>query len=376
MKILFACNTLHGFFNFRKEVLQHFVDKGAWAYIIYPEGTEEGLDQTQFQEGCQLCPCKFSPNGKNPIQDIKFLLFYIRVLSATHPDIAINYTIKPNIYGTIAASLHGIPVIDMVPGLGISFSGQGLFSSLLFPFYSFFLRKADYVVVLNEDDKQVLQVHSHVDESRLVLFSGGEGINLDYYSYIEGTFEKPRFVMISRLLYDKGFREFVEVARLIHKDYPEIEFDIAGSFNNKNKGSVSKKELISVIQEGEVNYLGYVSDIRCLLSDPNIVVVLPSYYREGMNRSLMEAAAVGRPIITTDLPGLRELVEDGYNGYLIEPRSVPSLLNAVGDVLLLSSSQLSKLGENGRKFVENRFGIEKVLCQYDEIIESILSSNV
>ena len=286
-----------------------------------------------------------------------------------------NYTIKPNIYGGLAAQLKGVPSVAMAPGLGYSFSRKGIFGYVLRKLYVMALGLAKTVLVLNSSDRDCL-MKAGLDGKKIVLLEGGEGINLKKFPYTEGEFSHSRFLMVSRLLYDKGYREFVSVAKRVKEIYPDVCFDIVGTINEHNPAGVPKSVVEKDVKTGSIRYLGYREDIFRELSDPNTVVVLPSYYREGMNRSLMEACSCGRPVITTSLPGLRELVVEGENGYLVEPRDEVSLYDKIKAFLDLPIERRVQMGRRSREIVERCFDVENVKTKYEEIIILLIAPNV
>ena len=374
MRILFCCNTLHGFCNFRLDVVEHLIENGNEAVIIYPYKDGDEATLKTLPAGCRAIECRMSPNGKSIVQDIGYFFRLLRVFKQENPDIIFNYTIKPNIYGGLAARLKCIPSVAMVPGLGYSFSRKGLFGYVLRKLYVMVLGLAKTVFVLNSSDLDCL-IKAGLNGKRIVLLNGGEGINLKRFPYIEGEFSNPRFLMVSRLLYDKGYREFVSVAKRVKRIYPDIRFEIVGTINEHNPTGVPTSELDADVRSGCIRYLGYSDDIFRELSDPNTIVVLPSYYREGMNRSLMEACSCGRPVITTNLPGLREFVVDGENGFLAESQDVDSLYDKIKAFLELPAESRVLMGYRSRKIAEARFDVEEVKSVYDKTIERIISDS-
>lgn len=373
MRILFCCNTLHGFCNFRLDVVKHLIGKGNEAVILYPYMKGDEMTVTSLPMGCRAIVCRMSPNGKSVFQDAGYLLRLLSIFRQENPDLVINYTVKPNIYGGLAAKLRKVPSISVVPGLGYVFSKKGVIGSLLRRFYIWGLRLAQSVFVLNSSDRDSL-MDAGLDKERIVLLKGGEGVNLTRFPFYEGSFLHPRFLMVSRLLYDKGYREFVAVARRVSALYPNIRFEIAGTINEQNPSGVPLKEVETDEQSGCIRYLGYIENINKELSEPNTIVVLPSYYREGMNRSLMEACSCGRPIITTNLPGLRELVVDGENGFLVEPGDVDSLFEKIVAFIDLPIAKRIQMGHKSRELAESRFDIKDVQNVYDKTIEKIIVS--
>ena len=373
MRILFCCNTLHGFCNFRLDVVEHLVRKGNEAVIVYPYKEDDELILQTLPEGSRAIPCKMSPNGKSLTQDTGYFLRLLKILRKERPDLVINYTVKPNIFGGIAAKISGVPSVAMAPGLGYVFTKKGALGWFLRKIYIYGLRFAEFVLTLNSSDQEQL-VANGLKKERIILLKGGEGVNLKRFPYSEGVYEKPRFLMISRLLYDKGYREFVNAASKIKAIYPDTRFEIAGTLNEQNPAGVPHCILFEDERAGRIKYIGYVEKIVKELADT--VVVLPSYYREGMNRSLMEACSCGRPIITTCLPGLKELVIDGVNGFLVEPKSTDSLLNGINSFMKLPLEKRVEMGRISRELAEKRFSVQNVMIVYDRIIEQIFSRNV
>lgn len=375
MRILFCCNTLHGFCNFRLDVVNHLVGKGIEAVIVFPykEGDEKIVQA--LPAGCRAIECKMSPTGKSFSQDFRYLVGLMRILGKEKPDIVFNYTVKPNIYGGIAARVKGIPSVAVAPGLGYVFAKNGVIGSLLRKFYVAGLGLAKTVFVLNSSDRDCL-LKAGLKKEKVILLEGGEGVDLKRYPFREGKYLSPRFLMISRLLYSKGYREFATVARKVKADYPEVSFEIAGLFYEQNPDGVPQSVVQKDVGSGSLNYLGYIEDITSELTDPNTVVVLPSYYREGMNRSLMEACSCGRPVITSNLPGLRELVSDGVNGYLVEPKNPDSLYDKINSFLQLPLERKVQMGYQSRKIAQKRFDVESVKTIYARTISKILKINV
>lgn len=376
MRFLFCCNTLHGFCNFRLDVVEHLIGKGNEAVIVYPHKDGDEATLKTLPNGCRAVECRMSPNGKSVFQDFGYFFRLLRVFRREKPDLVFNYTIKPNIYGGLAAKLKSIPSVAMAPGLGYSFSRKGLFGYVLRKLYVLALGLAKAVFVLNSSDLDCL-IKAGLNGKKIILLEGGEGINLKKFPYTEGEFSHPRFLMVSRLLYDKGYREFVSVAKRVKEIYQDVCFDIVGTINEQNPAGVPKSVVEDDVKSRSIRYLGYKEDIFRELSDPNTVVVLPSYYLEGMNRSLMEACSCGRPVITTNLPGLRELVVEGENGYLVEPRDEVSLYDKIKAFLELPVERRVQMGRRSREIAETHFNVERVKSMYDKIIGRIITdSNV
>lgn len=375
MRILFCCNTLHGFCNFRLDVVEHLMGKGYSTIIVYPykDGDEKTL--RNLPVGCRAVQCKMSPCGKSLFQDAGYLFQLLKVFRQENPDLVFNYTVKPNIYGGIAARIRGIPSVAIAPGLGYTFAKKGVLGYLLRRYYIMGLGLAKSVFVLNSTDRNNL-IDAGLKDNKIVLLDGGEGVNLERFPFSEGDYTHPRFLMISRLRYDKGYREFVSVAARVKSLYPNARFEIAGSLNEKNPSGVPRSVVEADERSGYIRYLGFIEDISRELADPNTVVVLPSYYREGMNRSLMEACSCGRPVITTNLPGLKELVVEGENGFLAEPKNVDSLFQKIVAFMELPEKIRVQMGHKSREIAEKKFNVDAIKTEYDLAIAKIMNTDV
>jgi len=271
--------------------------------------------------------------GLNPISDIISTIQLTRKINQIKPDIVFSFFPKPAIFGTLAASMAKTPrIVAMLEGLGYSFTpceGNKFenFKKKFIRFFQVFLYKLSFVfldrlIFLNLDDPIDL-----LDKYRIKVkdykILGGIGVSLDDYPYVHPSLSPVRFIFIGRLLVEKGIHEFIKATQYVKHIYPETEFVILGTIDTKNPGSLTNQELNNLIKEQLINYPGHVDDVHEWINNSS-VFVLPSY-REGIPLSTQEAMSVGRPIITTDVPGCRETVEDGINGFLIPPKNTEEL---------------------------------------------------
>lgn len=367
MKIIFCSNNLSGIYLFRKDILKHYINKGNEVIVIYPKSSNKQIYLEKISRLCRCIAVDMLPNSQNPIIDFKLYKQLKALYKTERPDFVINFTIKPNIYSALAANSLGIKVIDMIAGLGYVFQGNSIKKKLARLLYKYGLSKAQKVIVLNKNNYNII-ADRYVDRHKLVLFEGGEGVNMNEYPYKENEFKNTRFIMVARLLYDKGFQQFVDAAKIVKAKYPDISFELLGGFSEDSPTGVKKEELQKYINEGIINYLGRTNDVQSYVLRNGTVVVVASYYMEGMNRALMEACSMGRPIITTDMPGCREMVDDGVNGYCIEPRNSKALAEACIKFIELPREKKESMAKASHEKCKRQFDVALVIKKYDELL--------
>jgi len=278
------------------------------------------------------------------------------------PAAYLSLTIKPNLYGAVAARLAGIPAILNVSGLGTAFLSGHWFGRFVGLLYKLAFKRASIVFFQNPHDRALFLGRGLVcaDQARLVP---GSGINLEHFPHTplpdDGDF---RFLLVARLLGDKGIREYVEAARALRRDLPAVRFQLLGPIDQGNPTAISPDELECWSREGVIEYLGETADVRPYIAAAS-AIVLPSY-REGLPRTLLEGAAMGRPLIATNVPGCREVVENGVNGLLCEARSANSLGQAMLKLAALDLPSRAIMGERSRAIIEQRFNEELVAQAY------------
>jgi glycosyltransferase involved in cell wall biosynthesis len=370
MKILFCDNRLGGLLGFRIDIIKHFVDEGHEVCLIVPPArTDWDKVGAKLASGVRTIEVNMQPSGLNPLQDIHLFLQYINIFKKEKPDIVFNYTIKPNIYSSIAAKLCGSHVVCMLAGLGYMFEGRGLLKYLGLKLYKHGLSKADKVFVLNQMNYDKIVSSKMVGGDKLILLKGGEGVNLEDYAFQPADYaDGILFLMVSRVLYDKGYGEFIEAARELKGKYQNVDFEILGPLAYDSPMGVPPEVFERDKGKGVFHYLGVVPNVSSFVSRKNTVIVLPSKYGEGLNRSLMEACAIGRPIITTDIPGCRETVDNKKNGYLIPMNDSKALVSAMESFIKLSPEEKVQMASYSHQLAVSRFNIEDVIRMYDDIV--------
>lgn len=375
MKLLFCDNTIWGLCNFREPVFRHFHERGHEIVLVAPadEGTQI---KTRVPAYARHIPVHLARTGRNPLSDIGYMRQLYSIYRRERPDYIFHYTIKPNIYGTLAARLCGIPSTAMVAGLGYMFQKRNVTGRLALGLYRFGLHYARHVFVLNQGNRDTLLKHHIASEDKLVLLKGGEGIDTSIIK--EGNThrgDKTTFLMVARALYDKGYAEFVEAARLLKDKRAEADFCLLGAIDEAYPNAVSKETMKADVQSGCIKYLGFTDHPLEVMSRPGTVIVLPSYH-EGLNRSLMEACALGKPIITTDIPGCRETVEDGKNGYLVPVKDAQALAGAMTRYLSLDADAKAAMGHASRAMAVERFDISHVIAEYEKVVGQCMQKTI
>jgi glycosyltransferase involved in cell wall biosynthesis len=301
--------------------------------------------------------------GTNPVRDAKLFLRYLRTLRRERPAAFLGYTIKPNVYGSLAAHSLGIPVINNVSGLGTAFIRDTWITRVVKGLYRLALRRSHTVFFQNEDDRRVFVDNKLVTPDRTALVPGS-GIDLQRFEPADVLRRQQgfQFLLIARLLYDKGVGEFVDAARLIKPTHPEARCTLLGFLDAKNRTAVSRDDVDRWVSEGIIEYLGSSDDVRPFIAEADCVV-LPSY-REGTPRTLLEAAAMAKPLIATDVPGCREVVEDGQNGFLCRVKDARDLATKMIGMMEMAPADRRAMGEAGRQKMERQFDERLVIDAY------------
>lgn len=320
--------------------------------------------------GCQCVHLPIDKNGSNPLMDLVLCLRYYGALRSLRPKAFLGYTIKPNIYGSIAAHLLGIPVVNNIAGLGSIFIRETFLTRVVRSLYKIALRRSHQVFFQNEDDLKLFSKLGLVSRQAAGLLPGS-GVNLDNYvpePPVTQDTRPYRFLMVARVLKNKGVEEYVEAARRLRSAGVNAEFQLLGALDAANPNSIPAEKIAEWGSAGLLSYLGKTDDVRPYLANADCVV-LPSY-REGVPRALLEAAAMARPIIATDVTGCRDAVEDGINGFLCEVKNAASLAEKMQNMLSLAPARRVAMGLAGRRKVEAEFDEQLVIHKYVSAIES------
>jgi glycosyltransferase involved in cell wall biosynthesis len=316
----------------------------------------------------QRISVRIERSGLNPLSDLRLLAAYRGLLKRLRPVAYLGYTIKPNIYGSLAAASLGIPAIPNVSGLGTAFIRQGPVQQIVTRLYRVGFRRAPVVFFQNDEDRQLF-IDRRIVRREQARVLPGSGVDLERFAPAPLPADPPTFLLIGRLLGDKGVREFVEAARLLRAELPNARFQLLGPVDEGNRTAISHDQLDSWVAEGVVEYLGTTDDVRPSIAAAT-AVVLPSY-REGLPRSLIEAAAMARPLVATDVPGCRDVVDDGLNGFLCTVRDPASLANAMRRVAELQPEQRLAMGEVARRKVQEKFSEEFVVRAYLDVLAAL-----
>lgn len=374
MKIVICVNTAWNLVNFRSGLIRALVLAGHDVVAVAPD---DKYAFTLKDLGCRFVPLYMENGGTNPLQDALLMWRFLRFFSQEKPDLYLGYTVKPNVYGSIAARMHGIPVINNISGLGAVFIKGGWLLHVMCWLYRTAIKRSAKVFFQNQDDL-TLFIEKGIVQPDITELLPGSGIDLNHFTpspvpRFKDSNLRFQFLLIARMLRDKGVVEFVEAARLLRRNWPKVEFCLLGLVDVKNPAAISKDEMDAWVAEGVVTYLGVSDDVRQQLVFADCVV-LPSY-REGTPRCLLEAAAMARPIITTDAVGCREVVDDGVNGYLCKVGDAGDLAKKMKRMLSLSLDQRLKMGRNGRLKIEREFDERLVIKKYLDAIQRLSTSS-
>lgn len=363
MRVAIVVNTSWNIHNFRMGLIQGLKEKGIEVIVIAPHDEYS----ERIQQHTPLYHIKMQQKGTNPFNDLLLLLDLYNLYKSIQPDCILHYTIKPNIYGTFAAQLAGIPSINNVSGLGTVFLHNDYVSKIAVRLYHLAFRFPSTVFFQNNDDRQLFLDRKIISQQNTGLLPGS-GINLSRFTPKVFPPVKPFiFLFASRLLYDKGVVEFAEAAKMVRKKYPYAICLIAGTLDNNTKLGISRQLLDQWVRENDIVYKGFVENTHDLIAESHCIV-LPSY-REGAPRILIEAAAMARPCIASNVPGCTEVIIDEYNGFLCKPKDSNSLADNMEKMLLLSKNALQKLGDNGRALAEEKFNEQIIIEKYLQAID-------
>ena len=370
MKILISVNTAWNLVNFRSGLIGALVAQG---HEVIAAAPDDVYAPRLAAMGCRFVPLPMHNGGTHPGRDALLLWRYLRLLTRERPDAYLGYTVKPNVYGSLAARWLRIPVINNIAGLGAVFIKGGWLVRLVRWLYRMALAHSAKVFFQNRDDRQLF-VAGGLVRSEVTELLPGSGIDLTKFAVtplaaINGAAGKFRFLLIARMLVDKGVGEYVEAARLLRQRYPQLECCLLGFVDVQNPAAVSRAQMDAWVSQGYVKYLGVSDDVRTEIAAADCIV-LPSY-REGTPRTLLEAAAMGRPVIATDAVGCRDVVDDGQNGYLCKVRDAADLAEKMERMLNLTLEQRQQMGDCGRLKMEREFDERIVIKKYLDAIRDL-----
>jgi len=371
-RIAFVANTAWNLWNFRHSLLEMLGNDEFELVCLAPEdGFQEKL---RGIKNLRFIPLKhLSRKSLSPFGNLQTLREIAGMLRREKPDLAIFYTVKPNIFGSLAARLAGIPAVASVEGMGYAATASPFLGRLIFALYRLAFRFVKKVVFLNHDDQAEFLRRSIVPIHKTLVIKG-TGVDINYFRPTKESVQSSVFLYIGRLLSDKGIREFVQAARQVKENATEARFQILGSPDADNPASIEPEELRHWVENQQIEYLGQTDDVRPFIARAS-VVVLPSY-REGMPRALLEGMAMGKPVITTDSVGCRDTVEEGKNGFIVPSENAEALASAMSRFLQLSPEVQDAMGRHSRQKAVAEFSNETVLPQYRQLLlDTLLEAN-
>lgn len=369
-KIVLVSNTSWALYNFRLKLIKWLIEKEVHIYCI---ANVDSYTSNLTDLGITFIQSNVENKGINPVNDIQYQSFLIRQYRKIDPDFIFHYTAKPNIYGSFAARLLGIKSVAFVSGTGYPFLKRNMINYIVKKLYKTAGHNCTEMWFINKDDLDLFITEKLVKKSKTRLLPG-EGIDVDFFSR-ESSYPQNDsnfiFLLSSRLIWDKGVGIFVQAARIIKKSYPWVRFQLLGYIDNLGSSSIKKKQIDEWSNEGIIEYLGGTSDVKKYLTKINCFV-MPSHYKEGIPKTLLEACSLEIPIITTNISGCRDVVTHGYNGLLCEPKNSQSLAESMKQILNMDYQTLKTMGENGRKKVINEFNESIVLDYYKSLLKDVL----
>lgn len=353
-KVLFLVNHDLVIYNFRKEIVQRLIQENYDVYISSPNGKRI---PELIEMGAHFIEAKMDRHGKSILNELKLLDYYKKIIREIQPDIIFGFTIKPNIWGAIAARKYNVPFVANITGLGSAVENPGFLQKITVLLYKYSFSKIQTIFFQNKENQQffidnkiALGKHKHLP---------GSGVNLKQFTPLEYPNDDTiEFVFISRIMKEKGIEQYLEAAKVIKDRYPNTHFHICGFCEEAYENKLQEYE-----RRGIITYHGMVSDIRKILKKTHCTIH-PTYYPEGLSNVLLESSACARPIITTNRSGCREVVNEGLNGFLIEEKNVTQLVEVVEKFIKLPHDARIEMGKQGRKIVEENFDRELVVESY------------
>ena len=364
MRVAVVINTSWNIWNFRRGLVRALQAAGHEVLAIAPPDDYSGRLETEL--GCRYVPVLMENKGTSPVKDAQLTRRFLGIYRRERPDVVLHFTIKPNIYGTLAAKLAGVPCINNVSGLGTVFIVENLVSKVARGLYRFAFQFPKKVFFQNNDDRELFIRYGLVRPALTGLVPGS-GVDLERFKPQPAEAVAPEpftFLMVARVLYEKGIVEYFEAARQVRAALgpANVRLRLLGGLDEAGGVGVPRATFEQWLAEGHVEYLGTSDHVATHLHQAHCVV-LPSY-REGTPKTLLEAAACGKPLVTTDVPGCRETVQHGRNGYLCQVRSADDLATKLLQVARLPPVRLAALGEASRQLAAEKFDEKLVLRQY------------
>lgn len=358
--VLLIASYTRSLILFRGPLIRELLDNGYIVFACAPDNDIKAIKKLE-DFGVKFISIPLSRRGLNVIKDLKLFISLCKLLIELKPDLLLLYTIKPNIYGSLAGYISNVKnIFSIVTGVGYVFYQENYLQKILSFFlktlYKISLKKNKVVFFQNVDDKALFKDLGIITKKNKVVILNGSGVDLKYYKDTEQKLKPITFLLISRLIKEKGINEYIEAAIIIKKKYPGVIFQIIGD-PEKGPSAITEDKLVNCDKNGYIQYLGFKEDVREYIKECSIYV-LPSY-REGTPRTVLEAMSMSRPIITTDAPGCRETVINGLNGFLVPIKNIGQLVEKM-EKFILDKTLIIKMGDESRKIAERKYDVKKV----------------
>jgi glycosyltransferase involved in cell wall biosynthesis len=370
-KIVIINNSSWGLYNFRSGIINAFLLKGYEVFTIAPR---DSYTSKIIELGCQHYNINVDSKSKNPLKDLIYCYELKKVLKVISPDIVLSFTAKPNIYGAIVANWLKLPTISNIAGLGIGFTKNTIMTNLLVVLYKISQSRVSHVFFQNRDDRNLF-LEKEIIENTSYSILPGSGVDLEKFRYSDPISKngKVTFLLFARMLYSKGVTILIEASRKLYQEgIYNFQINLVGDLGINSTDAITNSVMNELTKESYVNYLGGTDNVIPFIQECDCVI-LPSFYREGTPRGLLESLAIGRPIITTDMPGCKNTVNNGLNGYLVKPKDKNDLACKMKSFLNLSLEERKKLGLRSRELAEEKFDEQFVIDAYLDKIESIIA---
>ena len=383
MRIAVFANTSWYLYNFRLNLMQAFIAAG---HEVVAVGPPDDYVNKLITAGIRHRAIPLAGASVNPLRELHTVWALHRIFRNDDIDVMLSYTPKGNIYGAMAAAMNGLPTVPNVSGLGRVFIRRSPLTWLVKQLYRFTFARAARVFFQNREDLELFVRIGLVSAGKSERLPGS-GVDLARFAPVQQAAHNPVllpqvkegwlagserlvFLLVARLLWDKGVGEYVEAARKVRQKYPAAEFRLLGFLDVQNPSAIPRAQVEAWVEEGVVNYLGSTDDVLPFLHDADCVV-LPSYYREGCPRTLLEAAALAKPIITTDAPGCRDTVDDGVTGFLCRLRDADDLANKMLRMIEMGRDDFEAMGQRGREKMKREFDERIVINRYLDVVGEI-----
>jgi glycosyltransferase involved in cell wall biosynthesis len=369
-KVIIGLNTAWNLYNFRSGLINSLIDRG---YIVYAVAPPDDYVDKLKSIGCKFVGLTMQNKGINPFRDLLLFWNLLHIFREIKPDIFLGFTIKPNIYGSMVSYLSGVKYVNNVAGLGSVFVSQNFLQLFVKVLYQIAFVGSSKVFFQNNNDRQLFLKSKIVCKNKSDLLPGS-GVNLKKFNFSPLPNKKIlRFLLVARLIREKGIEFYVKAAELLKSEGLNAEFGLLGFLDFNSANEISENDILNWESQGSIFYLGETSDVTKELANADCVV-LPSFYREGTPKVLLEASSMGRPIITTDSIGCRNVVDDGVNGFLCKPKDVVDLALKMKQMALLPPRARKLMGLRGREKMEREFNEDFVIQKYLKTIKSLLNT--